>query len=257
MARRFTYYANLAPSYDADAQAFFTAASITDSGQKTAINTLVLGLKSASIWSKIPCIYPFVGGNATAHSYNLKNPATFQLTFFGGWTHSATGATPNGTNAYATTNFKPQTNYALVTSRGYGFYTNTNNITATYSMGVYQSANNAYYGMNHSGSFALTGDISASASYTATNSVGHSLTQKFSNTDNKSYRNGVQVGSSVVTNNRDTNFQYYLGAMNGDNTAQIFAPHNLQTAHIHDDLNVTDIGNLYTLLLNYNTTLSR
>ena len=47
---------------DADADAFIAAAGITDATQKSAINTLVVGLKADSLWTKMKAIYPFVGG---------------------------------------------------------------------------------------------------------------------------------------------------------------------------------------------------
>ena len=93
-------------SFDPDAQAFITAAAITDPTQQAAINTLVLDLKGYSIWSKFKAIYPIVGGTASSHKYNLKDPrdldAAFRLTFATGWTHSANGMLPNGTTAFAT-----------------------------------------------------------------------------------------------------------------------------------------------------------
>jgi hypothetical protein len=96
-------------SYDSDAQAFFTAAGITDTTQKNAVNQLVLDLKSYSLWNKMNAIYPFVGGTATTHKYNLKDPrdlnAAYRLSFAGGWTHSSNGVTPNGVNGYADTYF--------------------------------------------------------------------------------------------------------------------------------------------------------
>ena len=59
-------------SFDADAQAFITAAAITDLNQQNAINTLVVSLKGYSIWTKFKAIYPIVGGTASQHKYNLK-----------------------------------------------------------------------------------------------------------------------------------------------------------------------------------------
>lgn len=94
---------------DSDALAFLEAAQIYDRNQQKAIVDLVRSLKTAGLWSKMKAIYPFVGGTATAHKWNLKDPrdvdAAFRLTFSGGWTHSSTGADPNGTNAYANTFF--------------------------------------------------------------------------------------------------------------------------------------------------------
>ena len=88
---------------DLDALAFLTAAGITDSTIISAINTLVVSLKNFGIWTKMRAIYPFVGGTALTHKWNLKDPRdldiAFRLVFSGGWTHSSTGALANGTNA--------------------------------------------------------------------------------------------------------------------------------------------------------------
>jgi len=96
-------------AYDPDAQAFFTASGLTGATNLNAVNQLVLDLKAASIWTKMKAIYPFVGGTAALHKWNLKDPrdldAAYRLVFNGGWTHSSTGALPNGTNAYANTFF--------------------------------------------------------------------------------------------------------------------------------------------------------
>lgn len=78
---------------DADALAFITAANITDTTQKSAVTQLVTDLKSANIWTKMKAIYPFVGGTASSHRFNLKDPrdldVAFRLVFNGGWTHSS------------------------------------------------------------------------------------------------------------------------------------------------------------------------
>ena len=58
-------------TFDTDAQAFITAASISDSTQQTAINTLVTDLKTYNIWSKMKALYPMVGGSASTHKWNL------------------------------------------------------------------------------------------------------------------------------------------------------------------------------------------
>jgi hypothetical protein len=88
---------------DADAQAFITAAAITDPTQQTAINTLVVDLKGYSIWTKMKALYPMVGGDANKHSWNLKNTAQFQISWIGGVTHSSNGVQFGGVNGYADT----------------------------------------------------------------------------------------------------------------------------------------------------------
>jgi hypothetical protein len=90
---------------DSDAQAFIAAVNLTDPLQTQAVDQLVINLKSYGIWSKLQVIYPFVGGTSITHKWNLKDPrdldAAYRLTFSGGWVHSSTGITGNGSNAYA------------------------------------------------------------------------------------------------------------------------------------------------------------
>jgi hypothetical protein len=56
-------------TYDPDAYSFITAASITSQMQQSAVNQLVLDLKSYGLWSKMLAIYPAVGGNLIPHSW--------------------------------------------------------------------------------------------------------------------------------------------------------------------------------------------
>ena len=95
--------------YDPDAQAFFTATGITDETQKNAVNGLVEDLKTAGIWSKIEALYPLVGGDATKHSYNLKDTTQYQITFGGGVTHNVSGSQGNGSTGYADTGLDAST----------------------------------------------------------------------------------------------------------------------------------------------------
>ena len=111
-----------ATGFDADAQAFITAAAITDVTQQNAINTLVVDLKGYSIWTKMKALYPFVGGTATTHKFNLKNPldtnAAFRASFVGGITHSSTGVKGNGINAYFDTWIIPSNLFTSVSGGG-------------------------------------------------------------------------------------------------------------------------------------------
>lgn len=105
-----------------------TAYEITGAELWTAITTLVTDLKSAGIWAKKSVIYPFIGGSASTHKWNLKDPrdldAAFRGSFTGGWTHGATGVTPNGTNAYLRTFHAA--NLLDKLNSGYSFYSRTN-----------------------------------------------------------------------------------------------------------------------------------
>ena len=115
--------------WDADALTFISNASITNDTQKSAINTLVTDLKSANIWSKMKAIYPFVGGTASQHKFNLKDPrddnSAFRLTFSGGGTHTSNGYVMNGTDSYANTFFNPSLISGWKDNHNISIYLNT------------------------------------------------------------------------------------------------------------------------------------
>ena len=97
---QFAIGADASVGFDADAQAFFTAATITDATQKSAVDGLVKSLKGSNLWTNMIALYPFVGQTSGKHAFNLKNPATFTITWNGTVTHDANGVTGNGTTGY-------------------------------------------------------------------------------------------------------------------------------------------------------------
>lgn len=131
----YVYQTSLCP--DADVNAFITATGITNTTIIGAVCTLVTSMKADGTWAKMTAIYPMVGGTATTHKFNLKNPAdtnaAFRLSFVGGWTHSANGALPNGTNAYAETFCL----HTQLNSSSMSFYSRTN------STGLFNDIGNA------------------------------------------------------------------------------------------------------------------
>jgi hypothetical protein len=93
---------------DSDALAFITAGNITNSVEINAVGSLVTQMKNAGIWARMVAVYPFVGGTALAHKFNLLDPqdtnAAHRIVFSGGWTHTDKGALANGTNAWGDPN---------------------------------------------------------------------------------------------------------------------------------------------------------
>ncbi len=106
-----------APSYDTDAQAFFTAVEgggdTLTTTEKNAVNALVVDLKVGNEWSNAAWIYPFVGGTASSMKWNLKDPqdtaAAYRLLFGTAITYSSLGikSVPNNNQSYADTNYNP------------------------------------------------------------------------------------------------------------------------------------------------------
>jgi hypothetical protein len=76
-----------------DAAAFIAAAGITGTTQVDAVNTLVTGLQTDGLWSKMKAVYPFVTDNRNLLSY------TEFLGFLSVWTRTSTTVTNNSTTA--------------------------------------------------------------------------------------------------------------------------------------------------------------
>lgn len=99
--------------FDEDAILFLDALNTQDPIVRDSINEFVNDLKSYNLWYKMSGIYPFVGGTAFSHKYNLKNPTdldtSFRLNFQGaGTVHTSSGVEFLGSNDYADTFFYPK-----------------------------------------------------------------------------------------------------------------------------------------------------
>lgn len=257
-------------SFDADAQAFITAAGITNSTQQTAINQLVLDLKSYNIWSYMVAIYPFVGGTATTNKYNLKNTSTYTLSFGGGWTHSSTGSLPNGTNGYADTGINPNTD--LGSNHNYSVYSRTDNTSYGNTIGTYELGN-GFCGEN--------GFVAELQLYLRNGNV--LLVRDQPNGNYGAISNTSTLGYFTI-NRTSTLTAYKNGSSIGSFSAALSLPYNtisLSAAHIYDSdcgttyydeydnrelafatfanssLTSTNISNLNTAVQAFQTTLGR
>jgi len=251
------------PPVDPDAQAFITAAGITDSTQQSAINTLVVDLKGYSIWTKMKAVYPFVGGTATTHKYNLINPAdtdaAFRLVFTGGWTHSSNGALPNGTNGYADTFLIPSTTLQL-NSVSLSYYSRTLSTTAAQAMGGNDFANYLILN-NFSGGTSIYAQLNTSGpdyiQATITNTQGLFIANRTTSTVVNLWSNSSKVATDSKTSTARPAVKLFLGARNNIGPASGYDNKQLAFASIGDGLTDTEAANFYTAVQAYQTTLAR
>lgn len=246
---------------DADAQAFITAAAITDPTQQTAINNLVVGMKADGIWTKMKAIYPFVGGTATAHKWNLKDPrdldAAFRLVFNGGWTHSSNGATPNGTNGYADTKLIPSSSLSTISGH-FSFYSRTNNNTGVYDMGssigasAEQNLITRYLDDKFYACYGLTAQVQSIAN---TSSLGLFVTNRNSATNTTGFKNGTQVNNGTQTSALSTR-SLYISALNSG-VAGSYSNRQTAFSTIGDGLLDAEAAALYSHVQNFQLALNR
>lgn len=254
-----------AAAFDADAVAFFTAANITDTTQKSAVNTLVLSLKSANIWNKMKALYPVVGGVASSHAVNLKQPGTYNLTFTTGWTHSITGMTP--TAAYAETGLVSQSVFPT-TSIHLSTYSRTqiiNNTNFRFEIGAYDGTNFTGISQQYDnlGKFFGAGINNSSYQIIVPNTVSSAVTtglqigNRLSNVM-KVFQNGTELSNKNVTNSSLSTNSFFIGAYkNLSSGYSDYSNRQLAFASIGDGLTDTDATNFYNAVQNYQTTLGR
>jgi hypothetical protein len=262
MSRKFIFGGSFGsiPSLDPDAVAFLTAAAITDPTITSAIDTLVVDLKGYGIWTKMKALYPFVGGTASTHKFNLVNPldtnAAFRLVFFGGWTHGSTGALPNGTNGYADTFFIPSTNFTSLNNKSFGNYIGTNTNIGI-DMG---SLNSSFTGdqivsritniSGHNSSNINTVTVASS------DSRGFWLSTRINSTQAKLYKNSsliITEGASISQHN----LSIVIGARRNNLNPFVFTDKRFQFAFLGDGLSDTEAANFYTSVQAFQTTLGR
>ena len=248
--------ASLTPAVDPDAQAFITAAGITNPTQQGAINTLVTDLKGYSIWTKFKAIYPIVGGTASSHAVNLKTPGTFNLTFATGWTHSATGMTPLVT--YADTSLIPNSILSLNSTHISGYIRNNINSpgpilssenAGSYDNGLYiwpkQTANQYSIRVN---------DISSDFAIVTYDVRGFHVAIR-TGANVKKYRvNTTQIFNSTTASFGLNTSSIYIGASRNNPN---YFNNEIAFSSIGDGLTDTEAANFYTVVNAYQVALSR
>jgi hypothetical protein len=242
--------------WDNDAEAFITATGIStiSTGYANSIRTLVATLKSANIWSKLKAVYPFVGGTANTHKFNLKDPrdldAAYRLNFYGGWNHYTSGPYGNGFNTYADTNLNPSVALSP-NSSSIGIW--TPNGLANHGFGVWSNSGaNRFAITEYGGGFVdsqMTSPTTRAWGITYTTS-GFIMGSRTSATSNKIYRFGSQIAvhpsyggvpHNTTTNTADyPNANFWLGRVNG-NTSINYYNNSLYFAYIADGLTDAEI----------------
>lgn len=246
---------------------FFSAASITNFSQQIAVDNLVRGLKLNNLWNKMLAIYPFVGGTANSHKFNLKDPrdtdAAFRLSFSGTWTHSATGALPNSLNGYANTFLVPNT--VLTLSSIHISKYNRNNrpsIDIRDGSATINGAVTSFIQWNYGFANGVLGSSSLDDGRidwsNAIGSAGFFNLSRTATNSFKSFRNGLQLGNtktSTITNL--PTLPIFLGALNNIGTPTSF--NGLEAAFVSIGTGLTDgeVRIFNNIVQNYQSQLNR
>jgi PKD repeat protein len=238
--------------------AFLTATSITDTTIISALTKLVYDLRVNNLLSKVTAIYPFVGGTATTHKFNLLDPqdtnAAYRLVFSGGWTHSAAGAKPNGTNASADTFLAPNV-----------FGQNDVHVSVYLFSNIIQGLS---VDMGSNSSFYLSADyvggglgLISNMNNTGTKSVstvglaisGYYIITRLLSTERKVYKNGNLLDTFTATSTTPSSTSILLASGVGSE----FSPRGQSFVSIGTGLTSGESLLLNTIVSNFQQTLGR
>jgi hypothetical protein len=212
-------------------------------------------------------IYPFVGGSANSHKFNLKDPrdldAAYRLVFNGGWVHSTSGAQPNGTTGYADTKLIPSSALNL-NSTHLSVYLNTNYASGpdAVDMGVEDASyTNRLFIEPSSGGNVYSINNSNGNSYiniSDSNSLGLYVNNRISSTAINLFKNNIKlINDTTRTSSALSVRPLYIGAHNFVGSASYLSPRRQAFASIGDGLTDVEALAFYTAVQTFQTTLGR
>jgi hypothetical protein len=190
-------------TWDSDAEAFIAATTLTG-GQANAIRTLVTTLKSSNLWSKMRAIYPFIGGTAAKHKFNLKDPrdldVAHRLVFSGGWSYWTEG--PQASWGIADTKFNPATVLGATSSASLGVY-QSGGLNGS-GHGAWSNSGTRRMAIFESGGGFIRSQITSAATEAVSPDMrgttnGFIIANRSSANSNKIWRHGVLQGTNTAT----------------------------------------------------------
>ena len=241
------------PSYGTLTTAWIAATGETDLTILGALNTLETDLTTYGLTAKMKALYPMVGGTAGKHKFNFMDAqdtdAAFRLNFVGGWTHSSTGALPNGTNAYADTFLNTNTSLSISSAHISHYARTTPNDNVLMANGTLdcflQIASGILYGSLATNLYSQIAQANNAAFY---------MVNRPSSATQKLIRNSSILLTQSKTGSSYFNSKILLSAYNAGST---FSNAEIAIASIGDGLSDTEAANFYTAVQAFQTTLSR
>jgi hypothetical protein len=214
--------------YDPDTQAFLDASGLGDE-YAAALDGLVKDLKVYGLWEKMTAVYPFIGGTADLHKWNLMDPRdtddAYRLTYTtGSGGHSNDlGYQPNiaydSGGGYADTHLVPAglldpasvhlSLYSLAPLANgnrcdFGAY-NWDGTTNRFHLIVHYMAGEFYYSLGHAGmNNTAAGDGS-----------GLFTSSRTSTSQETAYLNGAALASNSTAGGALPPVPLYIGCLNG------------------------------------------
>lgn len=230
--------------------------------QKTRYDTLICGLVTDAVFSKLDALYVFASPDSTTAKLNLVSLSFSPLTEAGTVTFTADqGYASNGTTGYLDTGFNPTTaagNY-MQDSASYGACNTTNN--AGYDSGALIgggiSYNSRLFIAQNSAVLFLAVNANANATPAATTQQGNWIATRTASNLTTLYRNGSSFATTTNVSGGINNSNIYILATN-DGPAAFFLNSNdkLSYAFIGGGFTGTDATNLTSRIHTFMSSLT-
>lgn len=257
------FEASVAPSSDPDADAFIAAAVITDPTQRTAINTLVVALKAAGLWTALSAVYPFVGGTAFTHKWNLKDPRdldiAYRISFSGLWTHDFSGIKGDGTTTFGDTFFIPSVKFTQ-SNGSFGFYVRAIYAETSHDFSAYNGTDGTIIVSKYTGDilyFGMNTSTFAANLTPASTAPGMRSQSKSSPSKTSGYSNGIKVVADIVESGPFCPLSLYIGALHINTGLNQPSTRYYSFAFAGDTISDSDHLTLYNIVQAFQTTLGR
>lgn len=245
--------------YDVDAQAFLTATGIVDGTISDAIDALVIALKAASVWTKLEAIYPFCGGTATTHKYNLKDPqdtdGAFRMVFAGTLTHDANGITSNGTTGYGDSKWN-QSTHGAEDNEHVSVYCRTDADNTTRFFGCTNAGAGTQLRKNASNLETWSQTLSAATTAVAS-SLGYISINRTASAGYRARFNATNSDKTAASDQAVLNQTFYVCCRNEAGVASNFTTRNIAWFALGQGLDATEDGNVRTAVETFQDALSR
>jgi hypothetical protein len=245
--------------FDFNAAAFITTSGVS-STEANAINTLTIALKAQNLWNGAIALYPVVGTTIGEQRTNLVNPLLYQLDFQGAWTHSSTGALPDGTTAYADTQIIPSLTVVNQDKTTVIFYSRTNNFSPGIKtdFGSYTGGFRTVFATNFTSLDYAMNTSGGTSGGPFTDTLGLFSVSRTASTTTTVYHKGLPLTVTADPSGGLPNASIYLSAANNGGSPAFFSPRECAFFGIYNGiLDATDNANLEAIIQAFQTTLGR
>jgi hypothetical protein len=267
---------NIFDDLDVDVKKFIAVNKTGSLLEISELDKMVKALKAASLWTKFHAIYPFVGADLSAKTFNIVNISKHQIGWGTGASSVSKGVDFDGTtNGFGDLNLNfSSLGYSTIVDIHVSFYTpDANTVARNIAWGAIQDATVPDgddrmtfvfdgTGQNYFTDMWANGGVAGRVvvyNFLDAGNSGYYITTTKAQNDLRVRKDSVQKGS--YTSNRlispVPNLDLYMGAINADNVAQDGTTRSFGLFTVGYGLTDTECDTIGTIFKTFLTALGR